>query len=358
MSWRPLLDGAIADRARAAIDEVAERLARPAEAASLVGAAGRALLLSYLERTEAADRHLDAAFDAVGGLGPTLFDGLAGVAFALAQLGHDIDASVDAGLARCLGPGLHHDLILGVSGIGVYALERWPDSATLLSAVIAWLDDHARPAEVGRYLFSEPHWIDASRQHASGVIDLGVAHGQGAAIAIAASAAALGVPAARCLYDDLTAHLWSHAVADRDYRFPAVAGATEPNRSAWCYGDPGLAAALWAAATRVGDRAASERAASLARFAAARPSSATQVETSGFCHGAIGLAHVYNRIAQATGDDALAVAARAWYERALAMPLPDQLDLLDGQLGIGLALHAATSSDEPMWDRAFAISVR
>lgn len=82
------------------------------------------------------------------------------------------------------------------------------------------------------------------------------------------------------------------------------------------------------------------------------------VEEANLCHGAVGVAHIFNRVAQAAKDEKLAVMASAWYERALALAMPETFDLLEGQLGIALALSAAQSTDEPAWDRAFGISVR
>jgi hypothetical protein len=169
--------------------------------------------------------------------------------------------------------------------------------------------------------------------------------------------AAHGVPGARSLYADLVAYLWSQA-RDGAARFAAIAGEQRPTRSAWCYGDPGVAASLYAAAAAVGDEDTRVRALELARLSTRRPVKATQATEPSFCHGAIGLAHIYNRLAQAAGDDELAAAARSWYDRALAMPMPEGLDLLEGQLGIALALQAATTNVEPGWDRALVISLR
>ena len=69
------------------------------------------------------------------------------------------------------------------------------------------------------------------------------------------------------------------------------------------------------------------------------------------CHGAVGLAHLYNRFYQASGEPVLRDAARAWFARTLAMPRAAQIDLLDGAIGVGLALYAAISTTEPGWDR-------
>ena len=355
-SWRPVLDGDQARHARARVDDIAHRLANPAEHAGLHDAAGRALLFGYLGDDTASDVQLDAALGRIEELGPGLISGIAGVAFALAHLGHEVDESVDEGLAAAVDHA-HHDIVRGSVGIGVYALEQ--ESAPLLARVIERLDAQAAPARAGRALFTPVQWLGTMRKmYPEGATDLGVAHGQAAAIAVAAAAAARGVPRARELHDDLAAFLWSTAMHDGDTRFAAVAETATSCRSAWCYGDPGTAAALFAAATAIADPAAQARAIELARLAASRAPEATLATESGLCHGAFGLAHLYNRLAQASGDRELAAAARGWYERGLAMPLPDALDLLEGQLGVALALLAAITAEEPGWDRALAITVR
>jgi hypothetical protein len=80
---------------------------------------------------------------------------------------------------------------------------------------------------------------------------------------------------------------------------------------------------------------------------------------------------------QATGEPCLAEAARAWFERTLTMRRPGQgiggyeawktdaagspawsadPSLLNGSTGIALALLAATSPIEPLWDRMLLVS--
>jgi hypothetical protein len=246
--------------------------------------------------------------------------------------------------------------MFGISGVGCYALEGMPTTSPLLVAVTEWVQEHAIRAPTGRYLFSGPEVLSRSMraQYPAGAINLGVAHGQGATIAVAAGAAVFGVSGARELYEDLTAYLWHHARDDDDGpAFGEVVGSTA-SRMAWCYGDAGLAVVLHAAATAVGDEDTRRHALALGHRSARRESPLV-VSEANLCHGAVGLGHIFNRLAQATGDDELGHAAFAWYERALSLPMPEQLDLLEGQLGIALALSAAVTPEPPMWDQVLAI---
>ena len=151
----------------------------------------------------------------------------------------------------------------------------------------------------------------------------------------------------------------------------------EPARCAWCYGDPGIAAALLVAARGTGEPGWEREAVALACRAAERPVAETGVVNAGFCHGTAGLAHLYNRMYQATGETKLAQAGRYWLERTLEFCRLAQanggswvegtedpegegpwigIDLHAGAAGIALVLLAATTPVEPMWDRMFLVS--
>jgi class I lanthipeptide synthase len=150
-----------------------------------------------------------------------------------------------------------------------------------------------------------------------------------------------------------------------------------PARCAWCYGDPGIAAALLMAARGVGAGGWEQAAVALACRAAERPPERTGVVDASFCHGTAGLAHIYNRIYQATGEPKLGRAAMYWLERTLdfyrlargnggswVQASKDRAEagpwtgigLLEGAAGVALVLLAATTSVEPAWDRMFLVS--
>jgi transcriptional regulator with XRE-family HTH domain len=152
----------------------------------------------------------------------------------------------------------------------------------------------------------------------------------------------------------------------------------EPARTAWCYGDPGVAAALLVAGRAVRERAWQREAMRIGLRAATRPEETTGVVDVGLCHGAAGLAHIFHRFYRASGDPAFAKASRHWFARTLAMRrarggfagfrsytldrrgdgLSWQTDptLLTGAAGVTLALAAAVTGDEPEWDRLLLLS--
>jgi hypothetical protein len=134
-----------------------------------------------------------------------------------------------------------------------------------------------------------------------------------------------------------------------------------------------VAAALLLAARDAGEPAWAAAATGLAVRAAARPPDQTGVVDAGLCHGSAGLAHLFNRMYQMTAEQALADAARFWVERTLELcsaaapgqgaALADAArsackgpGLLEGTAGVALALEAAGTAVEPVWDQMLLVS--
>jgi lantibiotic modifying enzyme len=208
-----------------------------------------------------------------------------------------------------------------------------------------------------------------------GYYNLGLAHGIPGIIAILARYVAAGVDVRRAqpLLESAVAYLRSVASPGSVSRYPSwlpTRPGESQSRVAWCYGDLGVAVALLSAANALdrGDWRADALA--LAHGQAARSFETSHVLDTGLCHGASGVAHLFNRMAQATGDAELYRAARAWFDRTLAMRRTDPVagfprglpvdgvmtweagaDLLTGATGVALALHAAISPIEPGWDQ-------
>jgi hypothetical protein len=355
MTWRPILEGEDAERARAAIDEIAAALAGPVmlprglEHSLSRGAAGIATFHAYRGNRRAAARWLGAAVDAVGrgGMNGSLYGGVTGVAWALDHIGggapEDVDRWLAGHLAQPAVPG-DHDLMAGLGGYAVYALER--GALRCLEQVVERLGELAVADGDG------PTWPTAD-----GRVNLGLAHGVSAVIAVLAACGA------QPLLDGAVAWLLAQPARDE--------------RAAWCYGDPGVAIALLQAARAAGDPAWERSALELALGVAGRAPEDCGVLDASLCHGAAGLGHLLNRLAQAMGDPELLAAARYWLRRALDLREPGtgvggytalrydararayadpDPGLLMGAAGIGLALLAATSDVEPAWDRVLLLS--
>jgi lantibiotic modifying enzyme len=319
---------------------------------------------------------------------PGLYGGAARVAFAVGHLsaGEDADLAcemIERSLLRFLAqPTESYDLISGLVGIAVPVLQRIADgkpsssSEPLARTILDQLERLARPMDTGVAWHTSPDLLPPWQrlQAPEGYTNLGLAHGIPGVIAILARYLAAGVdaPRARVLLEGAVDYLRSVAGPQAGNRYaawlPARPGWT--CRVAWCYGDLGVAVALLSAAAATGRDDWRRDALELAHDMAARSFESSQVVDSGLCHGAAGVAHMFNRLAQATGDAALARAADAWFGHTLAIRRPEGLagfprslyndgnptwepsaDLLNGATGVALALHAAISPIEPAWDQ-------
>lgn len=417
-TWRPLLEDSAAERALEAARAIADSLPAaeappPLRHASLAGGqAGQALFYAYLsmvtEDEAAADMSaglLDQASEQLAEtpLPATLYTGFPGVAWTLEHLqgrlfepaGEDdedpaleIDEALSAPLERTPWQG-EYDLISGLTGLGVYALERLPrpSAAGVLERIVDRLAEIADTSRGGAAWFTQPERLpDWQREHhPQGNYNLGVAHGLPGVLPVLAGACAAGVAVdrARPLLDAAVGFLMARRLAPgMGSCFAHTWAPWEPDttsRLAWCYGDPGIAASLLATARAVGEPAWEREALDVALQSAARPEATAGIRDAGLCHGAAGLGHLFNRMYQTTGEEPLAEAARFWFDRALGFrqegegiagfrawgTMPDggmdwrtEPGFLEGAAGIGLALLGAVSSIEPAWDRILAVSLK
>jgi hypothetical protein len=413
--WQPILERSAGEGALEAARAIATALAAPSRAASAPSAslaggdAGEALFFAYLAQAFPGEGHEEVAFErldrAVAALaeespGPSLCSGFAGVAWATVHLRRllgfeassgdptqeptgEIDEALEQVLAPSAAP-LPSELLYGLAGIGVYYLERDPSASARLGLerVVELLEASRVPTPEG-HAWTEAEWLkDAPDDAPDGEprFNLGLSHGVPGAVGVLAQALARGVSPERTqrLLEGAVAWLLAQATpAPAPVAFPYfVTPSFRPaadTRSAWCYGDPGVAAALLAAghAARRPDwrRAALE----VALRAARRPMADAGVVDAGLCHGAAGLALSFARLFQTTGDERLRDVGVRWFHRTLALRRPgrgiagfqswlpvedggqgqewtDDPSFLTGASGIGLALLAGATCVEPAWD--------
>jgi lantibiotic biosynthesis protein len=413
-NWKPILTGEAAARADQSVLEIADDLREEQWAPERIfnslagGSAGVAIFYHELaqrwpESDYAAlrDRYWNSAIDTLAEAAfarPNLYSGFTGVGWATALLtlgehtanGGDDDAHEDLeeALLECLRSirdPADYDLINGPTGWGLYALERWPHPRAVqaLELIVDFFDERAERTPDGIRWHTAPELLpEWQRERApKGYFNLGLSHGMPGVWVLLAQTLVRGIrPQAseKLLEGSVRWGLAQRAPGPTGLSFPTTV--TEESkvpggRLSWCYGDLGVASALYLAG-QVADRPEwTQEALTLARRLTMVRQEASRNADAGLCHGSAGVGHLFNRFHQETGEEEFAHAGAYWLDVALNMrqdgigpgryaawrqePEPGwsaMPGLLEGSAGIGLAFLAATGDRDAGWDRFLSIS--
>ncbi|MGI5229855.1 lanthionine synthetase C family protein [Actinoallomurus sp. CA-142502] len=256
----------------------------------------------------------------------------------------------------------NHDLIEGVTGVGVYLLMRpLPSKRQAVVRSLAKAADGDPPFHV------PPHRVPQAWSLPRGYADCGLAHGAAGPLALLAllSEEHADVPAGTiariadwlrdAAHTDEWGIAWPAGIAGRD-RLPS------PRRASWCYGVPGIARALWLAGRALDEPGYQE----LAREAMAalldHPEAWGIGDSPNLCHGLGGLLLV--TAAFAADDPRFAAPARELLDRILGafdpdLPLGFDTDgpgLLTGAAGVALTLLTVTGDRPDPAARPFLVA--
>jgi lantibiotic modifying enzyme len=332
---------------------------------------------------------------------PSFYAGFTGIAWAVEHLmpaSQESDDDLNASIDEALEAGLRSsdgaewlrsaELVAGLAGFGVYALERMPrpGAARILESIVARVAELSERVPDGITWWTAPEQLprESRLRTPEGCYNLGVAHGIPGVIGFLGQVCSAGVATcqARELLDGAVRWLLARRSRRGEAAFPtwiAPTGNPRARRVSWCYGNPGIALALLVAARAVGERRWEVEALDLALESAAQGIGESSVIEACLCHGSAGNGHLFNRLFQETGDPRFRDAAVAWFERTLELRKPGSglagfesqvpgedgktvwrgvPGFLNGVSGIGLALLAATTAVEPAWDRALLCSAR
>lgn len=407
-TWEPFLEGEEAASGAALARELAEEVLAGVylEGPSLAGGwAGAALMAHAFHRAfpgEGWDRRRHEAADlAAEGLAstpltPALYGGFTGVAWALDRFagpGEDGAEAIDEALVAFLEAPpalLDYDLVSGLAGFGLYAVDRAPRPAALriLQLVVDLLEASARPAGGGLTWHTAPQLLPPWQRelHPAGYYNLGLAHGVPGILGLLARMrrAALAGPRANRLLEGGLAWILAGTEGQAGYLAARVddpeaslAGSSS-YRPAWCYGELGAACAVLSAARSLDRGDAADWALSRASVMVRVPANTWGLQDGGLCHGAAGAMHLAHRLWRGTGDeafraaalDALALLLRmrrvgeavgGWpsYEGSPEAPgaTRPEAGLLEGGAGIALALLALVEDRPPVWDGFLLVDV-
>ncbi|GAA1457410.1 lanthionine synthetase C family protein [Nocardiopsis exhalans] len=270
------------------------------------------------------------------------------------------------------------DLIQGLTGLAVYHLHTHPEAA-ITRQVLAYLVRLSLP--LPEDLQQLPGWWSEQSPHSQldpqfpgGHLNLGVAHGISATLAVLSLAALRGLTVSghteaierMCTVLDTYRHSaragvwWPYYLTPQRWESgPTTAACGQ--RPTWCYGTPGLARAQQLAGLALNDqdrRVMAEQSMAHCLRDAAQLGTLTDL---GLCHGWAGLLHCAWRI----NTDAPAAPLEADLDR-IATTLLDRLqdethldpEFLDGRAGIALALHTYANGTAPgvPWDAHLALA--
>jgi len=162
--------------------------------------------------------------------------------------------------------------------------------------------------------------------------------------------------------------------------FPTFSIESQPEvvktRLAWCYGDLGVALAIWKSGVVLQKKEWVEKGMEVLLHAAERRGLyENRVNDAGICHGAAGIAQIYKRLFISTGLKVFNEAADYWHDEILKLDTyKDGLagykavrlekyggaqpinGLLEGIAGIGLCLLSFVMQEDPAWDECFLLS--
>jgi lantibiotic biosynthesis protein len=276
---------------------------------------------------------------------------------------------LDAGRRPALA---EYDLIHGLTGLGMYLLDRGAEDE-LLREVLRYLVRLTHPITIEDT--SVPGWWSdhgpedqPSRNWSGGHANLGLAHGIAGPLAFLSSAIRHDVIVGGqidaveriCAWlDDWkigsgTAAWWPGTLSTSEYRTGTI---THPKaqRPSWCYGTPGLARAQQLAGLALADPVRHRIAERAMAGCVADSRQLAQLSEASLCHGWAGLVQVAVRMtADSVEGEAFGVsqlASRFATHLAESGPMTSPA-LLDGQAGIQLAQRAVATGVPPAsrWD--------
>ncbi|MFF9345836.1 lanthionine synthetase LanC family protein [Streptomyces sp. NPDC014734] len=300
-----------------------------------------------------------------------------------------------------------YDLVNGVSGTTRLLLDAAADPAesgpvveAALDASLRHLIDLTAPIRVDGHRVPG-WWVPVGLQvgtrdreaYPRGDFNLGMAHGIAGPLAVLSTAyeTGHGPPGLRDALHRVVDWLLSWTLHDDAGPYwPARAGWDDEvaprrprrlfTRTAWCYGTPGVAAALLRAATALDRPDWRAAAVDALRAALRRDESAWAIEGPTVCHGYAGLLRVVARAAETTGDPELRAGQLRLTDKVLECldddapfafrhlmrfpaaarsPVPhravDAAGMLEGAAGVALALLPVSREPLP-WDRTLGLA--
>ena len=272
------------------------------------------------------------------------------------------------------------DFLHGASGLAYYFIKRYEtnpsQSSTELKRYIKWLDNTKKESEDGFY------WDDFIDM---GEINLSLSHGLASVIIILCKIYSLGIETKQT--QELIEGSINYVLKQKAKKphlgcyFPQLIQEDKntkyiKSRLAWCYGDLGIALAIWHAGTSLSNHFLKQLAKEIFIYSAERKQlGENAIKDAGLCHGTAGIAQIFQRMYLNTQEEVFKNSAAYWVDETLKMAkftsglagyktfIPDKIepwkntsDLISGVSGIGLALMSFQDKNFNDWDQCLLIS--
>jgi lantibiotic modifying enzyme len=142
------------------------------------------------------------------------------------------------------------------------------------------------------------------------------------------------------------------------------------SRMSWCYGDLGIAIAIWHSSRAINDKKMEQKAIDVLLHASDRTDlNLNMLHDAGICHGTAGVSLIFRRMYINTGIIKFKTISEYWIEQTLLMSKyldapagykadakTDSYDLLTGITGIGLAFLSFLTNEDTNWDECLLLS--
>lgn len=288
-----------------------------------------------------------------------------------------------------------YDVISGISGIGRYLLIQRENSSLydLLIKVLENLVSLSQSTRVGNvevpgwYLPQQVQFLEREKvEFPNGNFNIGLAHGISGPLALLSLAKMEGIEVSghvkaiqrivdwllRWKQQDDQGFFWYDRVSWEE----EVEGGSmfHRRREAWCYGTPGVARAIYLAGKALANESLKKAAVEAFQAVFLRSEMVWNSDAPTFCHGTAGILEMTRQMDLDERESGLKQHLDYLFYRQLKdfnlefpfgykdlEPMPigyrglDKVGLLEGAVGIALALHSYSKGDKDDWSRAFLL---
>jgi len=266
----------------------------------------------------------------------------------------------------------NYDFLHGALGMVYYLFER-PNSKKKREYLTKIFECLKAMQRTFKDTMSWPAFNQGEHNLIPGQIDLGLSHGLASILVFLCLFYEQGIPCKEMIVEAVDLLLACEDINEaKSGRFPYKTGdgcQPEKTRLAWCYGDLGIAIAIWKAGNVLGNVHYKSKAIQILDYNChRRDREKNLVLDAGLCHGTSGNAQVYHHFYKVTGNLLYQETSRYWIEETLkSAQFSEGLagykffhnkhgwlnlhGMLEGLIGVGLAL-LTSYTDQPLdWDR-------